>query len=105
MVGQGTSGPLGSWPTTLAVGDSVAVTLYARDPSGNVRNVSGATTFTLTPNANIEFRSGGAVITQAIVAAGGSSVSFYVKALSSGTGSVTITATNYQSYNTTVNVP
>jgi hypothetical protein len=98
VVGQGRVDPLGGWPGSLAAGDSALVTLYARDQNQGTHSVLAATTFTLAPNANIEFRSGGAVVTQVTIPAGQPSVSFYVKALSAGTGSATITATNYQTY-------
>ena len=61
--------PLGNWPSALTAGDSVLVTLYARDPNGNVRNVVAATDFTLAPNANIAFHLGNAVVTQVSVPA------------------------------------
>ena len=104
-VGQGRIDPISGWPTSLAVGDSVAVTFYARDPSQGVHYVLAATTWTLAPNANIQFRSGGAVITSVTIPASAQSVTFYVKALTSGTGSATITATNYQSYTNTFTIP
>ena len=104
VIGQGRIGTSG-WLTSLAAGDSVQVTLYTQDPNQNTRGVLAATTFTLTPNANIEFRSGGAVITQVVVPAGANSVSFYVKALATGTGTVAITNANYQTYNNSVSVP
>jgi len=99
VVGQGLIDPIGNWPGSLKVGDSVEVTLYARDPAGNGRYVLAATTFTLQPNAYIEFRSGGAsstVITQVTIPANQYYVQFYVKGLSAGTGSATFTAPNYQ---------
>ena len=109
VVDSGRIDPLGGWPTSLSLSgaDSVAITLYARDPSQNVRNVLAATTWTLTPNANIEFVTGGAtssVITSIAVPAGAQSVTFYVKALSAGTASATITAANYKSYTNTFTV-
>ena len=105
IVGKGRIDPIGNWPTSLVVGDSVAVTLYARDPVQGVRNVLAAETWTLAPNANIQFRSGGAAITSITVLAGAQSVTFYMKALTSGTGSATITSTNYLSYTNTLTVP
>jgi hypothetical protein len=104
VVGQGRVDPIGSWPSTLAVGDSVLVTLYPRDPGQNIRNVLAATTWTLAPNANIEFRQGGVVVTSVTVPADGNSVSFYVKALVAGTASATFTATNYTSFTNTFTV-
>lgn len=105
VVGQGRVDPIGGWPTSLVVGDSVAVTLYTRDPNQNQRGVLAATTFTLAPSSHLEFRSGGAVITQVTVPAGASQVTFYLKAIASGTGSATIAATNYALYSNTVTVP
>ena len=105
VVGPGRIDPLIAWPTSLTAGDSVAITLYARTPTGATGpNVLAATTWTLSPNANIEFRSGGAVITSVTVPAGAQSVTFYVKALSAGTASATITAANYQTYTNTFTV-
>jgi len=88
------------WPTvSLAVGDSVAVTLRTLDPNAAaVRRVAAATTFTLAPNANIEFRSGGAVVTSVVVPVDGSQVIFYVKALATGSGTATISNANYKTY-------
>jgi len=100
VVGQGRTDPIGSWPTTLAFGDSVLVTLYARDPNGNARYVLAATDFTPTLT-NLEFWSGGvnsAQLTTVTIAAGAYYVQFYVKATGHGTGSGTITATNYQTH-------
>jgi Bacterial Ig-like domain (group 1) len=104
-VGQGRIDPIGNWPTSLTAGDSVAITLYSRDPSQNARNIVAATQWTLAPSANIVFTLGGSVITNVTIPANAQSVTFYVKALSSGTASATITATNYQSYSNTFTVP
>lgn len=108
VVGNGRIDPLSGWPgSSLATGDSALITIYARDPSTNVRNVLASTTFTLAPNANIAFVTGGAsstVITSIAIPAGATSVSLYVKALSAGTASATITATNYQTYTNTFTV-
>jgi hypothetical protein len=104
VVGQGRVDPLGGWPTsTLKVGDSVAVTLYARDPAQNGRYVLAATSFTLAPNSNIVFVSGGAnstVITSATIPADQYFVTIYVKGAVAGTAGAVITATNYQTYTT-----
>ena len=83
------------------------VTFYTRDQNQSVRNVAAATTFTLSPNANIQFVSGGAtstVITSVVVPADGNSVTFWLKGVTAGTGSVNITNTNYQTYTNTVSV-
>lgn len=96
------------WPTTsLKAGDSTLVTLYARDANSAVRYLLSATTFTLTPNANIQFVSGGAnsaVMTSAVIPADTYYVQFYLKAVSSGTGSATISNVNYTSYTNSVTV-
>jgi hypothetical protein len=108
IVGLGRVDPISGWPATLAVGDSALVTIYARDQNQGTHYVLAATTFTLTPNANIEFRSGGAnstVITQATIPTDGYYAQFYVKALSAGQGSISITNANYSTYNTTLTVP
>src|SRR5207245_5180311 len=76
-VNQGTI-PISSWPSSLKAGDSVQVTLYAADSVGNSHYVLNPTTFTLAPNANIEFRSGGAVISQVMIPADQSYVQFYI---------------------------
>jgi hypothetical protein len=88
------------------------VTLYTRDQASLARNVVAATTFNLSADANVEFVSGGAAgasvpITSVVVPADGGSVGFYVKRISAGTANVTISATNYQTYNSsiTVNAP
>ena len=92
-------GILGWPPVPLAVGDSVAVTLRTLDPNASsVRRVAAATTFTLAPNSNIQFRSGGAVVTSVTVPIDGSQVVFYVKALASGSGTAVMTNANYKTY-------
>jgi len=98
IVGPGRTDQMSGWPATLAFGDSVLVTLYARDPNSNARYVLAATDFTPTLT-NLEFWSGGAnsaQLTTVTIAAGAYYVQFYVKATGHGTGSGTITATNYQ---------
>jgi hypothetical protein len=107
VVGQGRIDPIGSWPTTLAFGDSVQVILYTRDPAQNGRYVSAATVFTPTLT-NLEFWTGGASstkLTTVTVPADQYYVYFWVKATGHGTGSATITATNYVTYNNTVTIP
>jgi hypothetical protein len=104
VVDSGRVDPIGGWPGSIKAGDSVLVTLYSRDPSDNPRNVVGATAFTLAPSANIEFRQGGAVVTTVTVPADAQSVQFYLKGVSAGSGSVTITNADYKSYFNTVTV-
>jgi hypothetical protein len=109
-IGNGRIDPLSGWPgSSLHAGtrDSVLITLYARDPNQNTRYVSAATTFTLAPNANIQFVTGGAsstVIMSVTIPANAQYVQFYLQAVSAGTGSATISATNYTSYANTMTV-
>ena len=104
VVDSGRVDPISGWPGTIVAGDSVLVTLYSRDPNDNARYVVAATGFTLAPNANIEFRQGGAVVTTVTVPAAAQYVQFYLKGVSAGTGSVTILNANYRSYFNTVTV-
>ena len=106
-VGLGRMDPLSGWPVTVKAGDSTLVTLYARDQNSNVQYVAAATTFVLTPNANMQFVSGGAssaVITSVTILANAQYVQFWVKGRSAGTGSATITNANYTTYSNTVTV-
>jgi hypothetical protein len=106
-VDSGRVDPIGGWPSSLQVGDSTLITLYARDPSTGTRYVAAATTFTLAPNSNIRFvaQGGTTPITNVTIPADAYYVQFYVRALSAGTGSVTITHPNYRTHiqNVTVN--
>lgn len=106
-VGLGRVDGISGWPTTLAT-DSVQVTLRTRAPDTSIRSVLAATTFTLGVTGNLQFVSGGAssaVITSVTVPANGNSVSFWMKRLAGGgTATVTISATNYTTYVSTVNV-
>jgi len=107
VVTAGRVDPIMGWPVTLAAGDSAAVTLYARDSVQNAHNLLNATTWTLAPNANIQFTSGGAtstVITSVTIPADQQSVTFYVRGVAAGTGNATLTATNYHSYSNIVTV-
>jgi hypothetical protein len=106
VVDSGRVDPLQGWPgsITTASSDSTLITLYARDPNTNARTVVGATTFALLPSANIVFYQGGAPVTQVTIPADQQSVPFYLKGLSPGTGSVTITNSNYKTYTNTVTV-
>ena len=97
-VGLGRVDGIGGWPTTLA-SDSVAVTLYARDPDGNVRNVSVATTFALAVSGSaLEARVNGAAVTSVTIPANAQSVTFYLRRLANGTATVTFTNTNYATH-------
>jgi hypothetical protein len=82
----------------------VAITFYARDPHQNIRNLLSATTWSLTHNANIEFRSAGAVVTSVTIPADGDRVTLYVRALAAGTGTATFTAPNYSAFNNSISV-
>jgi hypothetical protein len=107
VVAAGRIDPLGGWPSVMQVGDSVAVTLFSRDPDQNVRRVLEATTWSLSSNGNIEFRSGGTsseVITSIQVPAEGNSVMFYVKAVAAGSATATITSQNYSTYSSSITV-
>ena len=108
IVGLGRLTDYSSIPASLRAGDSVQVSMYILDPSQSTRNVAAATVLTLAPNANIEFRSGGAssaVITSVTVPANQYFVSFWIKGVTVGTGTASISNVNYQTYtNNTVSV-
>lgn len=94
-----------TWPTSITNGDSVLVTIRSRDANGNAHPVLNALNITLA-GTGIAFT--GASVTggnSVTIAAGQQSVSFYVKATASGTGSVTFSATNYTNYTNTVTIP
>jgi adhesin/invasin len=103
-VSQGHVDPIGSWPSTLTLSgtDSVLVYLYARDSTQNTHLVQDSTTFTLAPNANIQFTAYGGTgpITSVVIPKDQSYVYLWVKGLTQGTGQATISATNYVTYNT-----
>lgn len=105
-VGLGRVDGITGWPTTLST-DSVQVTLRTRDQTGAIRNVSAATTFTLSANANVDFVSGGAssaVITSVVVPVNTSTATFWVRRTGAGSANVSIASTNYQTYNSTITV-
>ncbi len=90
---------LSNWPSaSLAVGDSVLVTLYTRDPNGGARNVLAATTFAISAGSGLEIHKGNAVVTSVTVPAATNNVQFYVKATAVGTPIATFTNANYQTY-------
>ncbi len=104
-VSQGHVDPLGSWPTTLSISgtDSALVYLYARDSTQTTHYVQDSTTFTLATTGSIQFWSGGAnsvQITSIVIPKDQSYVTLYVKGVSQGSGSATISATNYVTYTT-----
>ena len=107
--GLGRIDPLSGWPSTLRAGDSTRVSLYTLNPAGDSwQYVAAATTFTFTPNANLQFVADGAtsgVITSITVPAGGNYATFWVKGVNAGTtGSATITSPNYITYTNSVSV-
>jgi hypothetical protein len=104
VVDSGRVDPISGWPVSILAGDSVLVTMYARDPNQGTRNVVAATSFTLAPNANIEFHLANATVTTVTIQADAQYVQFYLVGKTAGTGSVTITSSTYRSYTTTVTV-
>ena len=107
VVGLGRVDTPSGWPSTLSLTgtDSVLVTMYARDQTGSsVHYVAAATTFTLTGSANVGFSSGTAAITSVTIPANAQYVQFYVKGLTAGTSSVTITNANYTTYSPSITV-
>ena len=108
-VGLGSLSQTYGWPTTLAVGDSAQVTMYTGAPDGGTRYVSAATSFALSPASNVKFVSGGigaasTVITSVTVPANAYYTTFWVKAVSTGTGSSSISNANYVTYSNTITV-
>ncbi len=104
-VGPGRLDPITNWPSSVSAGDSVLVTLSPRTPAGDTATVHDATTFTLAAGASIAFSSGNATVSSVTIPAGGQSVQFYVKALKSGTATVTISAPNYTTFTSSILVP
>ena len=87
---------LPQWPASMAVGDTFPLLLETSAPDGTARYTADSVVFTLAPNSNIEFHQDGAVISTVTIPAGQYvSPTFYVKAKTAGTGSVTVTAPNY----------
>ena len=109
IVGLGRTDPISSWPTTLSLAsnDSVLVTMYARDQGTTTHYVTAATTFTLTGTANIGFVTGGAssvAITSVTIPANAYYVQFWVKGLTTGTSTVSISNANYTTYSSSITV-
>jgi len=106
-VNLGRLDPIVGWPASLAVGDSVLVTMYSRDPAQGPRFVTAATIFALSSSANIRFVSATTSnsITSVVIPQDLNYVQFYVKALSSGVGSASITNANYTTYTNSLSVP
>ena len=89
---------IGGLPANLTT-DSVAVTLYARDPDGNVRNVSTATTFNVAvAGTALEARVGGVTVTSVTIPADAQQVTFYLRRLANGTATLTVSNANYTTY-------
>ncbi|HTX66505.1 MAG TPA: hypothetical protein VMD31_12100, partial [Opitutaceae bacterium] len=103
-VSLGRVDPLGSWPSTLSASgsDSTQIILYARDSTQGTHYVQDSTTFTLAPNANIQFTANGGTvpITSVVIPADQYYVYLWVKGLAQGSGQATISATGYATYNT-----
>ena len=96
---------LSGWPASVKAGDSVAVTIYSYDAGGNLRYLGSPVTFTLAPNANIVFDQGGATVTTVTIPAlNYGTGTFYVKGVTAGTGSVSITGGRFRSYTNTLTV-
>jgi uncharacterized protein YjdB len=110
-VGIGRVDPIGGWPSSLTQGSCTTVTIYARDASQTVHYVAANTTLTLGSSGKIQFVNdctSQTPITTATIPADQQYVQAGVKALStgSGTGTGTISATNYTTYTTpAVTVP
>ena len=104
-VGTGRVDGIGSWPANLT-SDSVQVTLYARDQTGTVRNVSVATTFAVSVSGGaFELRSGvpaSPALTSVTIPADAQSVSFWLRRLANGTGTATFTNATYATHVTPV---
>ncbi|MDQ8155141.1 MAG: hypothetical protein P3B98_10825, partial [Gemmatimonadota bacterium] len=99
VIDSGRVDTFSGWPgASLRVGDSVAVTLYTREPGGGVRPVSAATTFAITTNANIEIRQANAVVTSVTVPADASQVVFYLKGVAAGSGTASFSNADYKRY-------
>lgn len=108
-VGQGRVDGISGWPGTLTA-TPVAVTLYARDQGGNIRNVAAATTFTIAVSSGaLELRAtsgAGAPLTSVTIPADANSVTFYLHRLATGSATVTFTNAAYAAHTSpTVTVP
>ncbi|MCL4213291.1 MAG: Ig-like domain-containing protein [Gemmatimonadales bacterium] len=108
-VGQGRVDGISGWPSSLTA-TPVAVTLYARDQGGNIRNVSAATTFNVAVSSGaLELRAtsgAGAPLTSVTIPADGNAVTFYLHRLATGSATVTFTNAAYATHvSPTVTVP
>ena len=84
-------------PASIRVGDSVAVSFYTLDPASGAKAVAAATSFTLVTNGLAEFRDGaGNAITSMTMPAGlYYSPTFYLKGLTAGTATVSVSHADY----------
>ena len=108
-VGQGRVDGISGWPATLTA-TPVSVTIYARDPAGNIRNVSAATTFNVSVSSGaLELRAtsgAGAPLTSVTIPADANGVTFFVHRLAAGSATVTFTNATYATHvSPTVTVP
>jgi hypothetical protein len=96
-----------NWPSALRAGDSTQVYVYAADQSGNSHYLSANTTITLGANPNFQFVSGGAsssAITSVVIPADQQGVYVWIKGVSAGTASATLSAPSYSTYTNTFTV-
>ena len=95
LVGTGTV-DVHQWPSFgLHVDQTWPLELHIVAPSGDDRLTAVTKTFTLTANGNIQFLKDGVPITTLTVDAGQEFVQFTVKGTAVGTGTVTVSAPNY----------
>lgn len=102
-VGLGRVDGFSGWPAaiTTAPTDSVSVTLHARAPDGNVRNVLAATVFDVASSGGLQVVSGGlnsVPVSTVTVPANGTSVQFWVKGVAAGAATLTFSNSDYQAY-------
>ena len=75
------------------------MTLYARDPDGNVRNVSTATTFNVAvAGTALEVHVGGLSVTSVTIPADAQQVTFYLRRLANGTATLTVSNADYTTF-------
>jgi hypothetical protein len=104
VVGTGTV-DVHQWPSAgLHVGETWPLELFIVAPSGDGRLTAVTKTFTLTANGNIQFLKDGVPITTLTVDAGQEFVQFRVKGTATGTGTVTVSAPNYDPVTKSVTV-
>jgi hypothetical protein len=95
VVGEGTF-EIAQWPLFgLHVNESWPLEVKVLAPNGDIRVTAVTTTFTLTANGNIEFLQDGVPITSVTVDQGQHFTQFSVRGKAAGTGTVTVSATNY----------